>query len=496
MLPDHEPSAEVEEANKDGSACNTDSHPGAKVAAMAAAIDDGLGAFRPSTSFNDLSTLLPGNSHDGTAGRQPASSDNGNHQETEQQPPIIQSQPAQQPSDVPHTAKPATATTKRKDETVVAPNKALKANATATPKSAPPATVAAAKANLAANAKAAAVKVTNTSAPNPLTNVKSEPMPSKTLSTNTKAAAPADSRESAAKMGSKAAKPDTAASAPQASSKPAATEADFKSVAQAAISSLIQSTKTGEASKDNGRKIDTSTKHIKALTGNNWVAACSGAVPVVSSAASTSSADSKANAAKPKRQNMTADERARQNRDRNREHARNTRLRKKAYVEELKKTLTELVAQRDRAELEQRQASQREAEQREVRFRVIEEFLRLRGSNETSVARWSAILVDGFTLTLPATDFQEILYGEPEVGHGAAIKLEQVLSSVSEVMAEANDFATFLQALGKGEEKNNENDSVEFVYHCDRANFFMDGSNAVLDWTANSVGAIKKVSNL
>jgi hypothetical protein len=36
-----------------------------------------------------------------------------------------------------------------------------------------------------------------------------------------------------------------------------------------------------------------------------------------------------------RRQYLTPDERARQNRDRNREHARNTRLHKKAYVEEL-----------------------------------------------------------------------------------------------------------------------------------------------------------------
>ena len=35
------------------------SHPGETVATTAATIDDGLGAFRPSTSFNDLSSLQP-----------------------------------------------------------------------------------------------------------------------------------------------------------------------------------------------------------------------------------------------------------------------------------------------------------------------------------------------------------------------------------------------------------------------------------------------------
>merc|ERR1711957_200050 len=106
---------------------------------------------------------------------------------------------------------------------------------------------------------------------------------------------------------------------------------------------------------------------------------------------------------KKRRESLTPDERARQNRDRNREHARNTRLRKKAYVEELKRTLTELVAQRDTIDLEKRHEKQRDMEVREVRYRVMEEFLKLRarGAEQNLLARWIAILEDGFTLTLP-----------------------------------------------------------------------------------------------
>ncbi|CAM9795798.1 unnamed protein product, partial [Hapterophycus canaliculatus] len=44
---------------------------------------------------------------------------------------------------------------------------------------------------------------------------------------------------------------------------------------------------------------------------------------------------------KRKRAVLSKEERAKQNRDRNREHARNTRLRKKAFVEELKKQVRE-----------------------------------------------------------------------------------------------------------------------------------------------------------
>ena len=222
-------------------------------------------------------------------------------------------------------------------------------------------------------------------------------------------------------------------------------------------------------------KVDTSTEHIKALTSNNWVAACAGASIGVVTVQPVSN-DKNRN-----RRQLTADERARQNRDRNREHARNTRLRKKAYVDELKRTLTELMSQRDAGELEKRQAAQRELEQREVRFRVIEEFLKLRGRNESNFARWAAILEDGFSLTSPISDLNEMLRGEVAPG------FEQTIKGVSDVMADANAFSSFLQSMGSRP------GNVTCQFDCDRPNFFMDGCDAVLEWTATSIGAVAKV---
>lgn len=269
---------------------------------------------------------------------------------------------------------------------------------------------------------------------------------------------------------------------------------DFKAIAEAAVSNLMMTavaTTNATESKPKAEKeeavapsttkekIDTSTAHVKALTGNNWVSVCAGATQGIPPP--TASSDPKGGN-RSRRQNLTPDERARQNRDRNREHARNTRLRKKAYVEELKRTLTELVAQRDAAELEKRQTAQREMEQREVRFRVIEEFLKLRGRNETNFARWAAILEDGFTLTLPITDLRKVLQKEVEPGY------EQVLNGVSDVMSDAGVLSAFLQTLGNGD------NTVTCQYHCDRTNFFMDGCHAVLEWNATSIGAFLNVS--
>jgi hypothetical protein len=267
----------------------------------------------------------------------------------------------------------------------------------------------------------------------------------------------------------------------------ATTEADFKSVAQAAVTNLIlnagSAKQKADAAASAGRpepgsfngKVDTSTEHIKNLTSSNWVNACGGGEHAASAQAA---ADAKANN-RARRQNLTPDERARQNRDRNREHARNTRLRKKAYVEELKRTLTELVSQRDAAELEKRQAAQREMEQREVRFRVMEEFLKLRGRSETNLARWVAILEDNFSLTLPNTPYRKMVHRK------SSASTEQVLKGASEVMADASYVADLLDALNTESKAN-----VAIIYLTERKNFFMDGSSAVLDFSASVVGQL------
>ena len=385
-------------------------HPGTKMAVTAAAIDDGLGAFRPSTSFNDLTTLLP-----------PEGQKTVTDADKKSAPKITKKRGIQHNVEVPAA--------KRK---AVAPRGARRPSAkksAATAVGKPDAT-----AQLPATVASGINSEDNT--PNPLI-------------------------------------PDAAGSAGVEQTEDDSktpTEADFKSIAQAAVSNLIMSVSNAksseEASSADKPPVDTSTAHIKALTGNNWVAACSSNASTVSA----NSADKGNN--RVRRQNLTADERAQQNRDRNREHARNTRLRKKAYVEELKRTLTELVAQRDATEAEKRQVAQRELEQREVRFRVTEEFLKLKGRNEANAARWSAILEEVFSLTMPVMDFYKSAGGE-KVGS------EITLKGVASVMEDSKNFAAFLRAISSDKEA-----SPAMQFHCDRKHFFMDGCNAFLEWTA------------
>lgn len=287
------------------------------------------------------------------------------------------------------------------------------------------------------------------------------------------------------------------------------TEESFKGVAQAAVNNLILSAgqnaarfEAGKGADYNPKPVDTSTAHVAALTSNNWVAACAasisdappGTAEAAQAAALAAASDpAAAKAARARRASLTADERARQNRDRNREHARNTRLRKKAYVEELKRTLTELVTARDAAEIERRHEKQRELEVREVRFRVMEEFLKLRarGSESTLLARWVAILEDGFTLTLPKTGYRDMVPTQmsrqvsgTSVGGGATDSIcdptVQILRGAADCFDDASKLAAFLQSLTTG--------NIIQSYNCERKKFMMDNINAMLEWTWTACG--------
>jgi hypothetical protein len=431
---------------------------------MLGAIGDGFGAFRPSTSFNDLTTLLEGEAAKAAEAAIAAATKAPKEKKSKKR-----ASTGANPS-----PKRKAGNTRRVSATGKKDATKLSIGPSPTPviKDPPPLVV---KPVVAVKDDSAVFATT------PVVAVVAASPPPKPAAPVTVAPAPV---VPAAAVSCTA----VAAAAAAAVATKGTESGDFKAIAQAAVSSLMSNASSGTteaaaaaavaAQEKSKGMVDTSTAHIKALTGNNWVAACAGATQGI---VTVQSVHDPKNPNRARRQSLTQDERARQNRDRNREHARNTRLRKKAYVEELKKTLTELVAQRDAAELEQRQSAQRELEQREVRFRVIEEFLKLRGRNETNFARWAAILEDGFTFNVPTTDYRKLAQGE------AATDFEQVFNGVSDVMSDASVFSSFLQTLGSGE------GVVTCQYNCDRKNFFMDGCQAVLEWTATSVGAVNKV---
>lgn len=117
---------------------------------------------------------------------------------------------------------------------------------------------------------------------------------------------------------------------------------------------------------------------------------------------------------KGRRPEGSVEERARQNRDRNREHARSTRMRKKAYVQKLKELVEGLHAERTEEVRQRRVAIQHLAEMQNVRRGVVRTFLRYHSNFENDPRKWETLLEDSFWLKQPVTPYRSFRRTEIE----------------------------------------------------------------------------------
>ena len=139
----------------------------------------------------------------------------------------------------------------------------------------------------------------------------------------------------------------------------------------------------------------------------------SGAAPSNATGVAAPAANSeKEKKARTNRADLTPEEKAKQNRDRNREHARSTRLRKKAYVQKLKELVECLHAERTEEVRQRRVAIQHLAEKQNVRRNVVRNFLRFHASHETDSRKWGTILEDEFWLKQPVTPYRSFRRAE------------------------------------------------------------------------------------
>ena len=134
----------------------------------------------------------------------------------------------------------------------------------------------------------------------------------------------------------------------------------------------------------------------------------------ISNGMGNSSGNEDSKKGKGRRPDLSADERARQNRDRNREHARSTRLRKKAYVQKLKELVEGLHAERTEEVRQRRVAIQHLAETQNVRRSVVRSFLRFHANFETEDRKWATILEDDAWLKQPVTPYRSFRRAEIE----------------------------------------------------------------------------------
>ena len=146
-----------------------------------------------------------------------------------------------------------------------------------------------------------------------------------------------------------------------------------------------------------------------------------------------------------KRKMLDPDEKAKQNRDRNREHAKNTRLRKKAYVMKLKELVDQMNNQKDMEERERRALGERIHDTHVIRKNAVRLMLSYRAANVRDREKWAAILDEGFVFTLPITPYRSFQKGD-------IVSSNRVIVGIDAAIADAASLALMVESVGQNTE--------------------------------------------
>jgi len=147
---------------------------------------------------------------------------------------------------------------------------------------------------------------------------------------------------------------------------------------------------------------------------------------------------------------LDAGEKAKHSRDRNREHAKNTRLRKKAYVNKLKE-LYDLLNDQKKQEVEERLAlGRRISETQLARRNAVRLFLSYRASNEKDRNRWATILDENVEVTMPITPYRSFRKSEIRQNGDTS---KRVIYGIDAVMCDAASLYLMVESIGQGSGK-------------------------------------------
>jgi len=181
--------------------------------------------------------------------------------------------------------------------------------------------------------------------------------------------------------------------------------------------------------------------------------------------------------------NMTPAEKAKANRDRNREHARNTRLRKKAYLEKLKTTVDELCRERDTLVSERAGAANLMVEMHNTRTEVLMSFFALRSSYERQRELWSSILDECcFASVMPVTPYRSFPASEVQVS-----KCQRTVLGIDGIMADTASLHVLLNTLI--DRSKNPSAMIQFRYTLVTEDAVVAGNQMMARWVMSTLNA-------
>lgn len=142
-------------------------------------------------------------------------------------------------------------------------------------------------------------------------------------------------------------------------------------------------------------------------------------------------------------QDISVGDKAQTNRDRNREHARNTRRRKKAYLEKLQTTVDDLCRERDTLMSERTGAANLLVEMHNTRTEVLMSFFSLRSTNEKRRTLWESILDEScFACVMPVTPYRSFPASEVQVS-----RCQRTILGIDSIMADTASLHVLFTSL-------------------------------------------------
>ena len=145
-----------------------------------------------------------------------------------------------------------------------------------------------------------------------------------------------------------------------------------------------------------------------------------------------------------KRKQLNADEKAQQNRDRNREHAKNTRLRKKAYVIKLKELMDQITKEKENEDKEREIIGESVYEKNSLHKHILRTMLAFQAQNCQDRIKWTSILDESIILSMPITPYRSF--------HKSNVvsTTNKVLIGIDAVMKDVASFAILVESIGQG----------------------------------------------
>mmetsp|Transcript_17819 Transcript_17819/g.16089 ORF Transcript_17819/g.16089 Transcript_17819/m.16089 type:complete len:690 (-) Transcript_17819:567-2636(-) len=170
----------------------------------------------------------------------------------------------------------------------------------------------------------------------------------------------------------------------------------------------------------------------------------------------------------------------------NREHAKNTRKRKKGYIETLKQTLFALANEREQIESDRRIALAKLAEKITTRQQVLITMLQFRAQGEQDANKWKTIVDESFLLLLPITPY----YSFPPY---EVMDYQRHIHGIDALISDTAAFDTMIQSISSfAHIKNNDiSQKVKAQFQIDRNQMIVNDNQIMTKCNFSTINAVQ-----